>query len=325
MEEVLIVGAGPCGISTAIECQKRGLRPFIIEKGSIVNTIYSYPLSVTFFSSANKIEIGNIPFMTIHERPTREEALVYYRNLIEHFGIRVHTFERVTQIIDQEQSFLVQTANAKGSQQYQCKYVVIATGYYDQPHYMRIPGEDSPHVHHYFYDAHPYTGKQAVVIGGRHSAIHAALQLQQAKANVTMVYRQDQFDASIKPWIRPLIEGAIKHGRIKMYWNSIVTEIQRDFVTIQEKDQTRKIPADVVFAMTGYRPDNTFFRELGAAFDEKSEVPVYNEFMETTVPNLYLAGVVATGKDPTKIFIENGRYHGQKIAEDIRRKEGDTL
>lgn len=325
MEEVLIVGAGPCGISTAIECKQRGLRPIIIEKGSIVNTIYSYPLSMTFFSSADKIEIGNVPFTTIHERPTREEALVYYRNLIEHFGIRVHTYERVTQIQHHEEGFLVFTKNARESKQYQCKYLVIATGYYDQPHYMKVPGEDLPHVHHYFYDAHPYTGKQVVVIGGRHSAIHAALQLQQAKANVTMVYRRDRFDSSIKPWIRPLIEGAIKHERIKMHWNSTVTEIQPDFVTIQEEETTRKIPADTVFAMTGYRPDYMFFKELGAQIDEEKIVPVYNESMETTIPNLYLAGVVATGKDPTKIFIENGRYHGQKIAEDILRKKRDTI
>lgn len=325
LEEVIIVGAGPCGISTAIECKKRGLNPLIIEKGSIVNTIYSYPLSMTFFSSADKIEIGNMPFTTIHERPAREEALVYYRELIKRFGIRVHTFEKVESIAQEADEFIISTSHAQGHGRYVSKYVVIATGYYDNPHYMNIPGENLPHVHHYFYDAHPYTGKRVVVIGGRHSAIHAALELQRAGADVAMIYRKGQFDQSIKPWIRPIIEAAIRKEEIKMYWESEVLEIQPDQVVFQQKQgDTLKIPVDTVFAMTGYRPDFRFFKALGAKMDPEKEVPIYSDVMETTVENLYLAGVVATGKDPTKIFIENGRFHGKKIAEDIKRKEMNT-
>lgn len=325
LEEVLIIGAGPCGISVAIECKKRGFNPLVIEKGAIVNTIYTYPLSMTFFSSADKIEIGNIPFPSIYTRPTREEAIVYYRTIVQRFGIRVHTYEKVIKIERQNDHFLVFTKGRTRRYQYRSKYVVIATGYYDQPNWMKITGEDLPHVFHYFQDAHPYAGRPVVVIGGRHSAIQAALDLQQAGADVTMVYRRGTFDSSIKPWIRPLIENAIKYGRIKMFWNSAVTRIQPEHVEIcQEDGQVLTIPADAVFAMTGYRPNLTFFKQLGAAIDAISEAPIHTENMETTVPNLYVAGVVVTGNDSSKVFIENGRFHAQVIVEDILRKEKDA-
>lgn len=324
MEEVLIVGAGPCGISVAIECKKRGLEPLIIEKGAIVNTIYTYPVSMTFFSSADKIEIGKIPFTTIHERPKREEAIVYYRTVLQRYGIRVHTHEKVEKIEREEDHFLVSTRERTKNNEYQSKYVVIATGYYDQPHMMNILGEDQPHVFHYFRDAHPYAGLHTVVIGGRHSAIQAALDLQRVGANVSMVYRRAEFDTSIKPWIRPSIESAIRHEKINMYWNSIVTKIEPTSVDIRQGDHIITIPADAVFAMTGYRPDLRFFQQLGAKIDPINEAPIYTEKMETSIPDLYVAGVVATGNDSSKIFIENGRFHGQKIAEDIERKVKDT-
>lgn len=324
MEEVLIVGAGPCGISVAVECKKQGLDPLVIEKGAIANTIYRYPLSMTFFSSADKIEIGDLPFPTVHERPKREEAIVYYRTVVQRYGIRVHTHEKVENIQREQGGFLISTQGRIKSHQYRSKYVVIATGYYDQPHMMNVEGEDLPHVYHYFHDAHPFAGQDVVVIGGRHSAIQAALDLQRVGAHVTMVYRGAQFDSSIKPWIRPLIESAIQHERINMYWKANVVKIRDEDVTICQENRLVTIPADAVFAMTGYRPDLRLFQQLGAEIDPIHEAPVYSETMETTVPNLYLAGVVATGKDPTKIFIENGRYHGKYIVEDIIRKEKDT-
>jgi len=324
MEAVLIVGAGPCGISAAIECKKRGLDPLIIEKGAIVNTIYTYPLSMTFFSSADKIEIGGMPFTTVNERPKREEAIVYYRTVVQKYGIRVQTHEKVEEIQRHSDHFLVITKSRTGKQEYRSKYVVIATGYYDQPHLMRVEGENLPHVYHYFYDAHPFAGQNVVVIGGRHSAIQAALDLYRVGANVTMVYRGAEFDSTIKPWIRPLIESAIRNQRIKMYWQATVKKIDLEQVEIYQDDTLISLPTDAVFAMTGYRPDLRFFKQLGAEIDPINEAPVYSDNMETTVPNLYIAGVVATGKDSTKIFIENGRFHGQKIVEDIIRKEKDT-
>lgn len=321
MEAVLIVGAGPCGISVAVECKKRGLEPLIIEKGAIVNTIYTYPLSMTFFSTADKIEIGDVPFTTVNERPKREEAIVYYRTVIQKYGIRVRTHERVKKIRREPDCFVVLTKGRTQQHEYRSKYVVIATGYYDQPNMMNVEGEDLPHVYHYFYDAHPYVGQNVVVIGGRHSAIQAALELQRVGANVTMVYRGAEFDASIKPWIRPLIESAIRHQKIKMYWQATVSKIGLEHVEIDQDGVNITLPADAVFAMTGYRPDLRFFQQLGAEIDLQTEAPVYSETMETTVPNLYIAGVVATGNDSSKIFIENGRFHGQTIAEDIVRKE----
>lgn len=324
MEKVLIVGGGPCGISVAIECKKRGIEPLIIEKGAIANTIYSYPLSMTFFSSADKIEIGDVPFTTVNERPKREEALVYYRTLVQTFGIRVHTHEQVEQIKPLDDGFLVWTKSRVAKRKYHSKYVVVATGYYDQPHLLNIPGEDFAHVHHYFRDAHPYAGQQVVVIGGRHSAIHAALELQRVGTDVTMVYRQGQFDESIKPWIRPLIESAIKNERIKMLWKATVTKIESKQVVVQQQGEEWRIPADAVFAMTGYRPNLELFQQIGAKIDQTHEAPLYTEKMETSIPNLYVAGVVVTGKDPTRVFIENGRFHGKIIAEDIGYKERGT-
>lgn len=321
MADVLIIGAGPCGISAAIECKRAGLEPLIIEKGCIVNSIYHFPLKMTFFSTPEKIEIAGIPFPSVHERPTREEALHYYRKLVRYFDLPVRTYEKVVQIKRTETGFEVISESRLGKRTYQAPYVIVATGYYDNPNWMKIPGEELPHVYHYFQDAHPFSEQKVVVIGGRNSAIDVALELQRVGADVTMVYRRNAFHESVKAWIKPVIESAIQNGRVKMKWNSQVKEIRPDCVIIERDGMIEEIPADAVFAMTGYRPDLFLLEQAGAEIDPQTLVPVYSESMETTVPGLYLAGVVATGKDSTKIFIENGRFHGEKIVADILRKQ----
>lgn len=321
MADVIIVGAGPCGIAAAIALKKQGFQPLLIEKGCLVNSVYHYPLSMHFFSTPDKLEIGNVPFISINEKPSRQEALKYFRTVIKLYDLPVRTYEKVTRIDRLNEGFKVWTENKEGQQSYFTHTVIMATGYYDNPHLMNIPGEDLPHVHHYFHDAHPYANQRVVVIGGRNSAIDVALDLQQTGADVTMVYRKGEFHSSVKAWVKPVIESAIEKGRIHMHWNSTVREIKLNSVIIEKEGEQLEIPADTVFAMTGYRPDLRFLQVLGAEIDEETGVPILTEAMETTIPGLYLAGVVATGHDATKIFIENGRFHGEMIAADLKKKE----
>lgn len=321
MREAIIIGAGPCGLSAAIELKKVGIEPLILEKGCLVNSIYHYPLSMTFFSSPDKIELGGIPLITSQDKPTREEALKYYRALAKIFQINIHTYEKVIDIQRTVDGFLLTSENRNGKQTYATQNVIFATGYYDNPNLLQVPGEHLPHVFHYFKDAHPYVDQKAVVIGGRNSAIDTALELQLAGADVTMVYRQKDFHPSVKAWVRPLIEAAVEHGRVKMVWEAEIKEITSQEIVVEQHEKQISLPADVVFAMTGYRPNLTFLESLGAKIDPKLYVPVLSESMETSVPGIYLAGVIATGVDSTKIFIENGRYHGEKIAADLVQKQ----
>jgi thioredoxin reductase (NADPH) len=321
MLDAVIVGAGPCGISAAIELKNQGLETLVIEKGCLVNSIYHFPLAMKFFSTADKLEIGGIPFVTVHDKPSRSEALAYYRTVARFHRLRIHTYEKVTSIDRTDRGFLINTRSREGNKQYETLHVVLATGYYDTPNTLGIPGEELPHVHHYFRDAHPLADQRVVVIGGRNSAIDAALECWQVGADVTMVYRKTSFHPSVKAWVRPVIESAIEHGRVKMHWGAQVREIRPRSVVIEKQGEVLEIPADTVFAMTGYRPDLTLLKQLGAELDEKTGAPVLTDHMETTVPGVYLAGVVATGSDATKIFIENGRYHGRLIAKDIKEKQ----
>lgn len=320
MRQAIIIGAGPCGLSAAIELKKVGIESLILEKGCLVNSIYHYPLSMTFFSSPDKIELGGIPLITAQDKPTREEALKYYRALAKIYQINIHTYEKVIDVQKSEDGFLLTSENRYGKQVYETQNVIFATGYYDNPNLLQVPGEHLPHVFHYFKDAHPYADRKALVIGGRNSAIDTALELQLAGADVTMVYRQKDFHPSVKAWVRPLIEAAVEHGRVKMVWEAEIREITSHEVVVEQHGEQISIPADVVFAMTGYRPNLSFIERLGAKIDPKLYVPILSESMGTSIPGVYLAGVIATGVDSTKIFIENGRYHGAKIAEDLVRK-----
>lgn len=315
--DVVIIGGGPCGLAAAIAVQEKGLSYVCIEKGNIVNAIYNYPTHQTFFSTSEKLSIGDVPFLVEERKPRRNQALVYYREVVKRKQLNVHAFEKVEHVEPQNNTFRVQSS--KGI--YTAKNIVIATGYYDQPNLMNIQGEDLPHVLHYFKEGHPYFNQKVLVIGGKNSAIDAALELNKAGAEVTVAYRGDHYSSSIKPWVLPEFEGAVKTGEIQMLFETTVESITENEVilTVQGKEHVHQ--ADFVFAMTGYHPNHAFLKEMGVSFDEDSGRPFLNEeTMETNVPGIYVAGVLAAGNNANEIFIENGRFHGGQIAQAIHTK-----
>jgi thioredoxin reductase (NADPH) len=318
-EKIIIVGGGPCGLAAAIALQDVGYRPLVIEKGNIVNSIYHFPTHQTFFSTSDRLEIGGVPFITENRKPKRNQALAYYREVVTRKKVRVQTFEKVEQVKKQDDgTFLVQTT--KG--QYRAEYVIIATGYYDNPNYMNVPGEDLPKVTHYFKEAHPYYNTDCVVIGGKNSSVDAALELVKAGARVTVLYRGSGYSPSIKPWVLPEFDSLVRKGIIKMEFNAHVKEITEDAVIYQVGDEIKKIKNDFVFAMTGYHPDHEFLKKMGVGVDPETGRPLYDpETMETNVRGIFIAGVIAAGNDANEIFIENGRFHGEQIAACIAKRE----
>ncbi|MGG0642726.1 YpdA family putative bacillithiol disulfide reductase [Sporosarcina gallistercoris] len=315
--DAIIIGAGPCGLSAAIHLQRLGLDVLLIEKGSIVNSINRYPTHQTFFSSSLKLSIGNIPFITAKDKPQRNDALVYYRTVAELEQLTINSDETVLSVKKSGQVFHLTTEKAV----YETSYVVVATGYYDQPNRLEAVGADLPHVHHYFKEAHPYFRKNVVVIGGKNSAVDAALELQRAGANVTVVYRGSSYSSSVKPWILPGFESLVNNGQIRMMFQAAVEEITEDSVRVQTESGVQEIQADAVFAMIGYHPDYTFLKSIGIQLEQESGCPLFNEeTMETSVEGLYIAGVIAAGNNANSIFIENGRHHGEAIALSISDK-----
>ncbi|WP_251555259.1 YpdA family putative bacillithiol disulfide reductase [Neobacillus muris] len=317
-EDIIIVGGGPCGLAAAIAMQEIGKNPLIIEKGNIVNAIYHYPTHQTFFSTSEKLEIGDFPFVTDDYKPRRNQALVYYREVAKRKQLRINAFEKVTDVSKQGESFQVITD--KGS--YQARYVVIATGYYDHPNYMNVPGENLPKVFHYFKEAHPYFDKDVCVIGGKNSSVDAAIELVKANARVTVLYRGSEYSSSIKPWILPEFESLVRNEKIKMVFNSVVKEIYEGQVVYLKNGIEKVIKNDFVFAMTGYHPDHQFLNTMGVEIDQGTGRPAYNpDTMETNIEGIYIAGVIAAGNNANEIFIENGRFHGGQIARTIVEKE----
>ncbi|QSB50248.1 YpdA family putative bacillithiol disulfide reductase [Parageobacillus toebii] len=318
-EKIIIVGGGPCGLAAAIALQDVGYRPLVIEKGNIVNSIYHFPIHQTFFSTSERLEIGGVPFITENRKPKRNQALAYYREVVTRKQVRVQTFEKVEQVEKQEDgTFLVQTTKER----YRAQYVIIATGYYDNPNYMNIPGEDLPKVTHYFKEAHPYYNTDCVVIGGKNSSVDAALELVKAGARVTVLYRGSGYSPSIKPWILPEFDSLVRKGIIKMEFNAHVKEITEDAVIYEVGGEIKKIKNDFVFAMTGYHPDHEFLKKMGVGVDPETGRPLYDpETMETNVRGIFIAGVIAAGNDANEIFIENGRFHGEQIAACIAKRE----
>ena len=316
--DAIIVGGGPCGLSAAIELQNIGLKPIVIEKGNIVNALYNYPTHQTFFSTSEKLAIGDVPFIIEERKPRRNQALVYYREVVKMKNIQVNRFEKVESVVKkQDGAFEVQTDKAI----YSTPYVIVATGYYDQPNYMNIPGEDLPKVYHYFKEAHPFFDTDVLVIGGKNSAVDAALELNKAGARVTVVYRGSEYSPSIKPWILPEFVALVRNEEITMHFNSHVKEIREKEVVVEIHGEESTIKNDFVFAMTGYHPDHGFIRAMGVNIDEETGRPTYDlETMETNVENLYIAGVLAAGNNANEIFIENGKFHGGFIAADILKK-----
>jgi len=318
-EQVIIVGAGPCGLAAALSLQRLGLDPLIIESRNIVHSISQYPTYMRFFSTPELLEIGGIPFTTAGDKPTRQEALAYYRTVTLRHRIRVNAFEAVTEVVKQSDgSFLIYSTGRNGvANVYRCGRVVIATGYFDHPNTLGIPGEELDKVSHFFREAHPYTRMKVAIIGGSNSAIDAALELERVGAEVTVVYRGDEYAPGIKPWVLPLFESLVAKGRIRMLFRSRVVRIEPAAVTIASGEGEDRLPNDFVLSLTGFHPDRAFLTRIGVTLEADGS-PSFNEAtMETNVPGVYLAGVVASRKQANEVFIETGRYHGQLIAEHI--------
>lgn len=318
-EECIIVGGGPCGLSAAISLKEMGKDPLVIEKGNVVNSIYNYPTHQTFFSSSEKLAIGDVPFIIEERKPKRNQALTYYREVVKLKDLRIHRFEMVERVEKQLDGFF-QVRTSAGM--YKAKYVIIATGYYDHPNYMNIPGEELDKVFHYFKEAHPFFETDTAVIGGKNSAVDAALELHKAGARVTVFYRGSDYSKSVKPWILPEFEALVRNGEIKMEFQAEVTEITEEAVIYKQNGEEKYVKNDFVFAMTGYHPDHHFIKKMGVEIDEETGRPFYiEETKETNVEGIFIAGVIAAGNNANEIFIENGRFHGREIAAAIAEKE----
>ena len=318
MLDILIIGGGPIGLACALEAQKAGLSYIIIEKGCLVNSLYNYPSTMTFFSTSEKLEIGGIPFVTISNKPNRAEALEYYRRVAFSNHLKVNLFEEVSCVERTDKHYTITTPKAK----YEAKNVILSTGFYDIAVKLDIPGEDLPKVQHYYKDPHYYAMQKVVVVGSSNSAIDVALETYRKGAEVTLVIRGDEVSHRVKYWVRPDIINRIKEGSIKAYFNSSLTAVREREVDIQTPDGQITIPNDFVMAMTGYKPNFEFLKNIGITLstDEKL-IPQYNhETMETNLKGLYLAGVVVGGMDTHLWFIENSRVHAEIIVGDIVSK-----
>jgi bacillithiol disulfide reductase len=318
--DIICIGAGPTGLATAIEAKRAGMRPLVIDKACLCNSIFHYPVNMVFFTTPELLEIGDLPLVCAAEKPTRVEALKYYRRAAEHYALELRLYERVLRVDGLDGNFTVVTTTEKGAQQkYQARKIAVATGYYDLPNLLGVPGEVLPHVSHYYSEPHEYWNQDVVVIGGKNSAAEAALDLYRNGARVTLVHRGKELGASIKYWVRPDIENRIKAGQIQALLNARVEEITKDEVVIEQHAQTKRIPAKQVFALTGYHPDYSFIEGLGVNLDPESRRPALDpKTLESNVPGIYLAGVVTGGRHTGEIFIENGRFHGKQIIQALK-------
>ncbi|MDZ7717989.1 MAG: YpdA family putative bacillithiol disulfide reductase [Balneolaceae bacterium] len=309
---VIIIGAGPIGLATAIELKNRDIPSLIIERGCLVNSIFHYPANMTFFSTSDKLEIGNVPFISHNPKPTRGEALEYYRRAAEHYDLNIRLYEEVESVTGKDGEYLVNTP--KGS--YKGEKVVLATGFYGQENLMNIPGEELPKVTHYYDDPHKYAWQDVVIVGAGNSGADAALETWRKNANVTMVVRESELKQTIKYWVLPDIENRIKEGSISAHFNSELVEIREDEVDIQTPEGIKTISNDFVLAMTGYHPHFGLMKKLGIDLTEdEKRMPVHNEkTLETNRKGLYVAGVVCGGMDTSSLFIENTRIHARHIA-----------
>ena len=318
--ELLVVGAGPCGLAAAIAATRAGLDCVVLDRRTIVSTIERYPLQMTFFSTPERIEIGGIPFIASHEKPTRADGLIYYRRVAEHYRLDVRPGEDVTDVRREgDGGFTVEVTRPHDTRRYRAQHVVFATGYYDNPNYLGIPGEDLPHVAHYFLEGHPYWHRRVVVIGAGNSSVDAALECWRAGATVTLVHFGEGFDRTVKAWVLPDITNRVKQGSIEARWRTRVRAVTPTEVElVSDSGAVERLPCDAVLAMTGYHADTTLLQRLGVPVDEASGVPAHDEqTMGTPVDGVYLAGVIASGNDANRLFIENARGHGDLIVNDI--------
>ena len=317
--DAVVIGAGPTGLACGIELKKRGVKAVLLEKGCIVNSIYHYPINMVFFTTPELLEIGDIPMTSLNDKPNRTEALKYYRRVSQHYELDVHQYETVLSVEGEDGAFLVNTRDRLDvPQQYRAKKIVVATGYYDVPRRLTCPGADLPKVIHYYKEAHPFYDHDIAIIGAKNSAAIAALECWWTGARVTMIHRGPGIHHNVKYWIKPNIENRIKNGEIPAYFNSELTEIRPDSISIRTPETEVDIKNDFVLAMIGYQPDLRFLGSMGITLQPETQRPVTNEkTLESERPGIYLAGVIVAGMHTNEIFIENGRFHGAQIADSI--------
>jgi thioredoxin reductase (NADPH) len=320
--DVLVIGAGPTGLACAIEAQKLGLRVIVVDKGCLVNSLFHYPAGMVFFTTPELLEIGEIPFTTANQKPTREEALEYYRKVAEHYHVDIRQYEWVKTVMGEDGNFSIAAADRAGRpHDYRTRKVIVSTGYYDLANQLGLPGEELPKVSHYYAEAHPYYDTDVLVIGGKNSAAIAALDLWRHGARVTLVYRGTQLHHHVKYWIKPDLENRIKNGEIEAYFNSTVQDIGVDHVVVNTPRGPIRLKNDFVLALIGYHPDYDFLRSMGIELSSEQCRPVCDPVsLESNVPGIYVAGVIVAGSRTNEIFIENGRFHGKQIADDLKRK-----
>lgn len=318
--ELIIIGGGPIGIACALEAEKKGVSYVIIEKGCLVNSLYNYPTNMTFFSTSEKLELDGIPFISDKPKPQKREALEYYRRIATSNSVNINLFEKVTSVESSENGIHI-LKTTKGN--YKANNVIIATGFYDIPNYLNIPGENLPKVSHYYNDPHYFATQKTVVVGASNSAVDAALEIYRKGGDVTMVVRQEEIGRRVKYWVKPDIENRIEEGSIKAFFSSELKEIKEDNVVITTADGDVEIPNDFVLLLTGYRPNFTFLENMGIKLsDDGKKIPKYDEStMETNIPGIYLAGVICGGVETHKWFIENSRVHAKLILDHIYQKK----
>jgi len=317
--DAIVIGAGPTGLACGIELQQRGLRTVLIEKGCVVNSIYNYPTNMVFFTTPELLEIGDIPMTSLNEKPNRHEALKYYRRVADHYKLNIHDYERVERVEGGDDAFQVFTIDRLGCHHtYTARKIVLATGYYDVPNLLNVPGEELSKVLHYYREPHPYYNHDVAVIGAKNSAAIAALELFWTGARVTLIHRGAAISEKVKYWIKPNIENRIKSGEIAAYFNSQVVEILPGSIVLSTPEGRMVLKNDFLFALTGYSPDLKFLNSIGITLDPETQRPRTNaETLESERPGVYLAGVIVAGMHTNEIFIENGRFHGKRIAEAI--------
>jgi thioredoxin reductase (NADPH) len=319
VRDVLIVGAGPSGLATAIACKHFGLDYVVLEQGSLVDGIARFPINMVFFTTPELLEIGGIPLTSPYEKPTRAEALRYYRKVVDTFQLQVSLYEKVTSIerpAAPGEPFIVESTTSRGvTRVREARNVVLAMGYYELPNMLDVPGEDLPHVTHFYKEAHPFYRQRVVIVGGKNSAAEAALEIHRAGGHVTMVHRAAGFGDSVKYWVKPDIENRVKEGSIQAHFNAKVVEIRANEVVL---DSGVTVPAEAVLLLTGYRADPEFMRRIGVDLHDDTQAPTYNiDSYETNVPGLFVAGGQVAGSRTGTVFIENGRFHGEQIAKAI--------
>lgn len=318
-KDVIIVGGGPIGIACALECKKRGWNYLVLEKGALTNSLFNYPKNMTFFSTSEKLEIDNIPFISNNRKPNRDEALEYYRRVATSNTLQINLYETVTAIHKADALFKIET----NRNNYLAKKVILATGFYDIPKLLNVPGEQLPKVTHYYKEAHPYSMQSIIIVGASNSSVDAALEIWRKGGHVTMIIRGKDIGERVKYWVRPDILNRIEEGSIKAFYNSEIVEIKEHEVIISTPEGIKNIPNDYVLALTGYQPDLNFLKAIGVDLShEENKIPKYNsETMETNIVGLYLAGVICGGMETHKWFIENSRVHAKQIAKHIEKQK----